>query len=170
MIKFSLKFSDSNLSLLQQSSHRAGMLMTSGWQGYKIFKSVIIPETIDMVNLPTFWNQTMGFFPNQNMLQDLMLFTCSGMVTRINPDITSRSFPSSTFPVGVFFPSHLIPAVFKAECRLTVNQLFAYWARMFMSFFILPLVFLHIESHIGIIPCAIGDVKSQPPKHPRQGL
>lgn len=71
-------------------------------QGNKITKTIIIFDTIQMMNYPTFWQQSaICFFPNQSMFQRISMPVSLWVCRQINKNITSSSSKSSAFPVGV---------------------------------------------------------------------
>ena len=70
-------------------------------QGYKILRSIIVFDTVKVMNYPTFrQGLTMCLFPNKNMLENITMARSNAwMVRLINEYIATASFTSATFPM-----------------------------------------------------------------------
>lgn len=140
MVKFKFQFSDSCLCLLKQLSNRACMVMGFWWKGNKILQAVIIPNTIDVMDLPTLWSRAIGIFPHNNMFKYLMPGIGSWMVTKMKKNIAIPIFNSPAFPIGIIFTRLRSFAMLSTKFRFTRNQFATNRAWMFFLFIILFLI------------------------------
>ncbi len=161
MSKLIFQFSNSGLSLLKQLPQWATMVMSFRWQSYQVFQAIVIPNPIDMMNLPFWWCRAMSIFPNHDMFKYLMTGISTWVVSEAKQNIAISVFYSPPFPIWIFL-TRISSSVFKAKFRTTENHFPADRARMFMAVFICFATFMgfiiavlifysFICSHIKII-------------------
>ena len=74
-------------------------------QAFQINRSIVIPYSIEMVNVPTFWQWlAMSFFPDNNMFKDIALFLCSWVFRSINHYVTPTMLTPTTLPMRTMLP------------------------------------------------------------------
>lgn len=78
-------------------------------QGYEVLYSVVMFNSIEMMNYPTFrqW-LTIGLFPYKQMLSD-MIIKCSWMSRGINENISCFFLKSATLPLIVLLSCTTMP-------------------------------------------------------------
>lgn len=156
MVNLKLQFSDSCLCLSEQLPNRASMVMSFRRKCNEILQSVIIPNSIDVVNLPTFRSWPMSIFPNNNMFKNLMSSICSWVVSNRKKNITITVFNSSTFPIRVFLTLSIFVMALTTLLRVPIHPATATWANLSVSLGILigiatPLSSLFFTCHDYII-------------------
>jgi len=137
------------------------MMMAFGWQSNKIFQTVVIFNSVNVMDLPSFRCWTMRLFPNDNMFKDLMTGIGTGMVSKGKKDIAISVFNSPSLPIWIIL-AYISSSVLDTKFRTADNHfptdrtvmlvaIFVCLA-MFMCFIISMLVFFFCScSHIGII-------------------
>lgn len=136
MVKFIFQFPYSSLSFFEQLPNRAGMFVAFGRQSNEVFKPIIIPFPIDVMNVPTCWRCAISLFPNKNMFPNLAPCISSRMVRHINPDVSCRAFPSATFPVRILLPPSHFRTAFQTAVVMTVYWYATYSASSFVNLFV----------------------------------
>lgn len=134
-------------------------------EGYQISRSVVILDSIQVVNEPTFRQAfVIRFFPNHNMFLNMTPFSSAWMFWHIYTYITPVTFCTTTFPKGRVFSSIFgkflsyiwaFPALYRSTSP-TSNCIVATWlatvnAGMFML--LLPSLRVCFPLHTFIIAC-----------------
>ncbi len=137
MVKFIFQFPNSGSSLLEQLPYRAGVMMAFWWQSDKILKPVIILDTIDVMDLPSFWCGSIGIFPDNNMFKHLMPCISSWMVSERKKNIPITVFNSATLPIWVFFTLLIFVTAFTTLLRVSIHPTTTIWTNLPVSLGIL---------------------------------
>lgn len=115
------------------------------WQSYQIFNSIIVFDTIKMVNYPSFRQQfSISIFPNHSMFSNVSTLASKVMLWQKDKDITPIAMCPTAFPRRGLFPfrkimlaqfprlPHLLcpasPASFGMLSTRLVNRSTTFWA------------------------------------------
>jgi len=147
VIKQSLKLLDS----LPHSWNKKRMSFS--WHSYQVIRAVIIFNTIQMVDKPTFRKFfIMSLFPYIAMFKYISPFR--SFLTSTNQDITLSRCPS-TFPISIISPQMKLTPAFLAILRCMMFELATIRARIIVSlptFLLMPNICTSLRAN-ELLPC-----------------
>jgi len=133
VVECSLKFPYSSLSLSELLPYWAFVMMGFRSKSNKVFQAIIIPNSIDMMNLPAFGSRSVSIFPNNNMLKYLMPSISSWVIAKRKKNIASSVLNSTTFPVRILIALATFIVAFATLVRASIHPTTATRANLTIS-------------------------------------
>jgi len=131
-----------------------------GWEGNEIGWSIVVWNTIKVVNMPTLWQRfIVSSFPNNHMLKYISAFVCPWMTRAHKEDVSSPSSHPTSLPTISPFSSwvnSMLPTI--EETKVNGNPTYGAGVLVLLSvlasifsqiFLVIP---IHFFTSIHIIP------------------